>query len=550
MSLGGYGSAIKSSDFSTFSDEEKLNYALKIALSRVQTDLKAKWFNEPSDFAPKGPNEIFKQKIPDYNLLKDYFIIDPNADGNGIPHVTNFTVQQLLKNKNEAKYTLEEILDTTKVRENTVTAYNNAEVFEGRLLLLSRGMFTRYKYWENGLTGKNSPNSNFDSVNGTTESGTKSDKTEPFNALITWGPSGSLNNNRVWTNINDQKNNPDNNLTKFQNKLIEYAVPLEIIAPENYNKDDPTDISKKHPFLKVYLNVPTYTTKTPAFTYGISSGSDNLGFHNPVLSNSLGNVNGYDYYISGWDSSSWQKLQTSTYGAPGNQNILYFLNYPGFLLAYGLADPINGFSTSQQYPPMMSFVRYEGETFEDGTITQAPAAELPPPAVANDKQLFIDTTNDIIYRFDGVLNEWKSIGGGGGGGGGGDTSNLAKLDVSNTFLDDQLVKGKITAEGGFINLSDKRVKSNIETIDSAISKLMQLRGVYYDMRGMRHLGLIAQELKDIIPEAVSEMNNGYYGVEYGNLVGLLIEAFKEQEERLREVERKLGEVREISEKGK
>lgn len=522
-------------NFTTFSDDEKLNYALKIALQRLQTDLAVDWFREPKDYIPKLPSEVYKNKIPEYSNVKNYFLIDPNI-GDGSECVTNVTVEDILTfTSNGTHFTLEDVEDTEKVRDNNLhNNLNDDDFVDGstrkQIKKLSRNMFTRYNYWQKGITGMDSPTldniSTGTQPSGSTNSGTKNDKKEPENAIITY-ENGSLAGNRTFANMNAKRNKV----------LSDNAIGISIISPEN--KDD---LTKRHPFLKLYLQVPLYTTRTAkpiseSFSGG-GENTDNIGFHNPVLSKSLGDVNGYLYSIVGWGSSEWTSV-TTAYGTAGYQNILYFLNNPGFILIYGVKNIVYDFLTSQKYPPMMSFLRYEGETFEDGIITQAPATDLPPPEVANDKQLFIDTTNDIIYRFDGVLNEWKSIGGGGGGG---DTSNLAKLDVSNTFLDDQLVKGKITAEGGFVNLSDMRVKSNIETIDSASSKLMQLRGVYYDMRGTRHLGLVAQELKYIIPEAVFEMNNGYYGVEYGNLVGLLIEGFKEQEERLREVERKMGEV--------
>jgi hypothetical protein len=55
-----------------------------------------------------------------------------------------------------------------------------------------------------------------------------------------------------------------------------------------------------------------------------------------------------------------------------------------------------------------------------------------------------------------------------------------------------------------------------------------MRGVYYDRidTGEAGVGVIAQELRDVIPEVVKE-NDGTLSVAYGNLVGVLIEAIKE-----------------------
>jgi len=92
--------------------------------------------------------------------------------------------------------------------------------------------------------------------------------------------------------------------------------------------------------------------------------------------------------------------------------------------------------------------------------------------------------------------------------------------------------GNFTATGTVTSSSDARLKENITTIDNALSKVLNLRGVEYDRPDLEgsphHIGVIAQEIEEIIPEVVSEDDSGYKKVAYGNLVGLLIEAIKEQ----------------------
>jgi len=87
--------------------------------------------------------------------------------------------------------------------------------------------------------------------------------------------------------------------------------------------------------------------------------------------------------------------------------------------------------------------------------------------------------------------------------------------------------------------SDARWKQNITTIDSALAKVEQLRGVTYEWRTEEfpeknfskgtQVGLIAQEVEAVIPELVTTDNSGYKAVEYANLVAVLIEAVKEQQ---------------------
>ena len=84
--------------------------------------------------------------------------------------------------------------------------------------------------------------------------------------------------------------------------------------------------------------------------------------------------------------------------------------------------------------------------------------------------------------------------------------------------------------GNFIGYSDERLKSNIQTIDNALLKVQELRGVTFTFisDNTRDIGLIAQEVEYIIPEAVKENElNNTKGINYSCLVGLLVQAVKE-----------------------
>ena len=90
--------------------------------------------------------------------------------------------------------------------------------------------------------------------------------------------------------------------------------------------------------------------------------------------------------------------------------------------------------------------------------------------------------------------------------------------------------------------SDIRLKSNIETIDSALDKVKAMRGVYFDRHDTedkRSVGVIAQEMQEVMPEAVVTDNteDKYLSVAYGNLVGVLIEAVKELSEEVDELKK-------------
>jgi hypothetical protein len=99
-----------------------------------------------------------------------------------------------------------------------------------------------------------------------------------------------------------------------------------------------------------------------------------------------------------------------------------------------------------------------------------------------------------------------------------------------------------TATGNITAFSDARVKTNIKTIDNALSKVLALRGVTYNRTDLEdkseQIGVIAQEVKEILPQVVIEENDRY-SVAYGNIVGILIEAIKEQQSQIEELKSRL-----------
>lgn len=102
------------------------------------------------------------------------------------------------------------------------------------------------------------------------------------------------------------------------------------------------------------------------------------------------------------------------------------------------------------------------------------------------------------------------------------------------------VAGSIYSTSDIIAFSDARVKKNIRTIPGALSKVLSMRGVMYEPilhpgTGDR-VGVIAQEVEAVLPELVNTDKNGMKGVMYQNTVGLLIEAIKEQNEKIKQLE--------------
>ncbi len=80
--------------------------------------------------------------------------------------------------------------------------------------------------------------------------------------------------------------------------------------------------------------------------------------------------------------------------------------------------------------------------------------------------------------------------------------------------------------------SDIRLKHDIVTVDDALSKVLEMRGVTFkwndEPEAGAQLGVIAQEVQSVVPELVTD-NGEYLGVDYSEMAALFIEAFKEQQ---------------------
>jgi hypothetical protein len=93
--------------------------------------------------------------------------------------------------------------------------------------------------------------------------------------------------------------------------------------------------------------------------------------------------------------------------------------------------------------------------------------------------------------------------------------------------------GTITTLGGLAVSSDRRLKTNVRPLDGALSKVMRLQGYTFDRllpsgQTRRGLGLLAQEVREVLPDAVMEDPvSGYLSVRYPEMCGLLVEAIKE-----------------------
>lgn len=100
--------------------------------------------------------------------------------------------------------------------------------------------------------------------------------------------------------------------------------------------------------------------------------------------------------------------------------------------------------------------------------------------------------------------------------------------------------GNFEITGTLTETSDRRLKSEIEKIESGLEKVCKLSGYTFVKEGQDHRvsGVIAQEVLEVLPEAVTGSEDTNYSVAYGNMVGLLIEAIKDLKAEVEELKKK------------
>ena len=114
-------------------------------------------------------------------------------------------------------------------------------------------------------------------------------------------------------------------------------------------------------------------------------------------------------------------------------------------------------------------------------------------------------------------------------------------DGATTFTVDStgaaIFSTSVTA-AAFITASDRSLKDAIRPITNYETILSSIHGVHFNWKGSgkKDIGVIAQDLQGVIPEAVHEIKGGVYGVTYYRLVPVLIEAIKGLQARVSSLE--------------
>jgi hypothetical protein len=134
--------------------------------------------------------------------------------------------------------------------------------------------------------------------------------------------------------------------------------------------------------------------------------------------------------------------------------------------------------------------------------------------------------------------------------------NISDSTASTTKTTGALIVTGGAGIGGALNVggdvvayasSDERLKDNIELISNPIEKVQSLKGVTWNwnenadelQQSLPNVGVIAQDVEKVLPQLVTDRDNGFKGVDYAKLTGLLIEAIKEQQKQIDELKSKI-----------
>lgn len=209
----------------------------------------------------------------------------------------------------------------------------------------------------------------------------------------------------------------------------------------------------------------------------------------------------------------------------------------------GYSVDIDGrFLTSETYTGTVTSV--SGQNGISGTVTTSGSLTLDSDLRSHVYYIGQDT-NDYIHVNTTVIDFYLD----------------GALDMRLENDGDLHVDGDVVAFSG--TTSDERLKENITPIENALTKIYNMRGVEFDWsatsrKGQHDIGVIAQEVEDIIPEVVreKELSVGEFAdnpqtfkvVDYDKLSAVLIEAIKEQQDLINNLQKQIDELKNASSK--
>ena len=272
-----------------------------------------------------------------------------------------------------------------------------------------------------------------------------------------------------------------------------------------------------------------------------------------------------DAEVAGVNASQWTTTGSDIYYNSGNVGIGTTVPQAKFHIHHNNADTISAISHSSNISgaaPYLAFLRTRGSypsapgavNTNDilGVIGFAGWDSLSTPVSSRissvAEETFSTTTRGSSLRFSttavgtNTLRERVRI------------TDDGNIGIGTTSPSYKLhVVGQVAGNAAYVNTSDERYKENIEVIPNALDKILALDGVYFDWRNdeypdmnfveRRDMGLIAQNIERVFPEAVVEDEEGMKSVAYSKLVAPLVEATKEQQRAIASLESENAEIK-------
>jgi hypothetical protein len=263
--------------------------------------------------------------------------------------------------------------------------------------------------------------------------------------------------------------------------------------------------SNTSPSSKFDILVPATSSGTNALGVGMGSSNPTLTIWqttgSPARTSAIYNNGGFEIFRSGssapalWVNQSNDNIGIGQRSSSGKLDILNSNNGYAFIAGLGGTDP--KVSIWQTTSTARTSLIYENGAFEIYN------------AAGSTSEFYVNTSGKV------------GIG-----------TNAPNASYKLT------VNGSALASGGTWTNSDKRYKKNIQPIENAMEKLNKINGVSYEFKTEefknlnftegKSLGFIAQDLKEVLPEAVRIDKDGYHAVNYSEIIPVLVEALKEQ----------------------
>ena len=280
-----------------------------------------------------------------------------------------------------------------------------------------------------------------------------------------------------------------------------YDEEAQIFCNENFNS---INITNDH----LYINTES--------TYSILINTDLLDTtHTSVIFGNKNNLN-YSNIIALQSSSTNSYLNITT----NNQNDNYKI---------GKTD--SNFNIIYTTDKILSIIPesniFEYSNFDDALDTNNDGILSEDEVTQTPEIKTITTEYDYIFT-EGRLKGIKNIN---------YTSNLIFTEQTTPIIsmnqDDITMHQRLICALGTTTSSDRRIKENVNIIENALDKIDRLDGVSYfnKLSKSNEIGLIAQDVKEVIPEVV--VDSDIMGIQYGNMIGLLIEGIKELSKEIR-----------------